>query len=137
MVAGRERPDLDRFYRTFSATPGVPNPTAVDEYVRCYAWPGDITSAFARYRGVPREIEHNTRHLNQPLGMPVLAIGGERVFGDAVGENLRHGVIQVEQEVLAGCGHYAPDERPTEVVELLLKFFANAERPGTRSITAS
>lgn len=35
MVAGRERVYLEWFLRAFSATPGVPAPTAVEEYVRC------------------------------------------------------------------------------------------------------
>ncbi len=125
LVAGRERPYLDWYYRTFSATPGVPTTAAADEYTRCYARPGVMASAFARYRGVPREIAHNTRHLTQPLRMPVLAIGGEQGFGTAVGENLRQGATQVEQEVLPGCGHYVAEERPNEVAELLLRFFAN------------
>ncbi|MBV9795755.1 MAG: alpha/beta fold hydrolase [Actinobacteria bacterium] len=123
MVAGRERAYLDWFYRAYSATPGVPDPAAVDEYVRCYSRPGAMASAFARYRGVGRQIEHNTRQLSQPLGRPVLAVGGERVFGAAVAQNLRHGASEVRQEVLAGCGHYVSEERPAELAGLLLSFF--------------
>ena len=123
MVAGRERTYLDWFFRAYSATPGVPTPAAVDEYVRCYARPGAMASAFARYRGTARQIEHNTRHLSQPLGIPVMAVGGERAFGAAVAENLRHGASDVRQEVLADCGHYVSEERPEELASLLLSFF--------------
>ena len=123
MVTGRERPYLDWFYRAYSATPGVPAPAAVDEYVRCYTRPGAMTSAFARYRGVGGQIEHNTRYLSRPLGLPVMAVGGERIFGAAVAENLRHGASDVRQEVLAGCGHYVSEERPGELADLLLSFF--------------
>ncbi|HTF53410.1 MAG TPA: alpha/beta fold hydrolase [Pseudonocardia sp.] len=121
MVAGRERAYLDWFFRAFSANPGVPTPAAVDEYVRCYTRPGAMASAFARYRG--REIEHNTRHLSRPLDLPVMAVGGEQVFGAAVAENLRHGASDVRQEVLADCGHYVSEERPAELASLLLSFF--------------
>jgi len=123
MVAGRERTYLDWFFRAFSATPGVPAPTAADEYVRCYARPGAMASAFARYRGTGREIEHNTKHLSRPLDLPVLGVGGERLFGAAVAANLRHGASNVRQEVFADCGHYVSEERPAELASLLLSFF--------------
>jgi pimeloyl-ACP methyl ester carboxylesterase/quinol monooxygenase YgiN len=123
MVTGRERAYLDWFFRAFSANPGVPTPAAVDEYVRCYTRPGAMASAFARYRGRDREIEHNTRHLSRLLDLPVMAVGGEQVFGAAVAENLRHGASDVRQEVLADCGHYVSEERPAELASLLLNFF--------------
>ena len=123
MVAGRERTYLDWFFRAFSATPGVPVPTAADEYVRCYARPGAMASAFARYRGTGRQIEHNTKHLSRPLDLPVLGVGGERLFGAAVAANLRHGASNVRQEVFADCGHYVSEERPAELASLLLSFF--------------
>ena len=123
MVAGRERTYLDWLFRAYSATPGVPTPAAVDEYVRCYARPGSMASAFARYRGTDRQVEHNAKHLSRPLDLPVMAVGGERGFGAAVAENLRHGASDVRQEVLAGCGHYVAEERPAELASLLLSFF--------------
>jgi pimeloyl-ACP methyl ester carboxylesterase/quinol monooxygenase YgiN len=123
MVAGRERAYLDWFYRAYSATPGVLVPVVVDEYLRCYTRPGAMASAFARYRGAGRQIEHNTQHLSQPLRLPVLAVGGERIFGAAVAENLRHGASDVRQEILADCGHYVSEERPEELTGLLLSFF--------------
>jgi pimeloyl-ACP methyl ester carboxylesterase/quinol monooxygenase YgiN len=123
MVAGRERTYLDWFFRAFSATPGVPTPAAVDEYIRCYSRPGAMASAFARYRGTSRQIEHNARHLSRPLDLPIMGVGGERVFGAAVAENLRHGASNVRQEVLADCGHYLSEERPAELAGLLLSFF--------------
>jgi pimeloyl-ACP methyl ester carboxylesterase len=125
LVTGRERAYLDWFLRAFSATPGVPTPAAVDEYVRCYSRPGAMASAFARYRGrgAGRELDHNTSHLSRPLDLPVLAVGGERFFGAAVADNLRHGASDVRQEVLAVCGHYVTEERPEELASLLLTFF--------------
>ena len=79
----------------------VPTPAAVDEYVRCCSRPGAMASAFARYRGTSRQIEHNARHLSRPLGLAITGVGGERVFGTAVAENLHHGAPNVRQEVLA------------------------------------
>lgn len=125
LIAGRERPYLDWFYRAFSATPFVPTTEAVDEYLRTYAQPGKMTSALARYRGVQREIDHNTEHLNEPLRIPVLAVGGEAVFGAAVAGNLRHAAANIRSEVITGCGHYVAEERPAEVARLILDFLTH------------
>ena len=55
--------------------------------------------------------------------MPGMGVGGERVFGTAVAENLRHGASNVRQEVLADRGHYVSEERPAELAGLLVSFF--------------
>jgi len=104
-----------------------------EEYVRCYSRPGAMTSAFARYRGrgAGREVEYSKKHLARPLGVPVLAVGGERLFGAAVAQNLRHGASDVRQEVFADCGHYVAEERPEELASLLLGFFGGRERTAT------
>jgi pimeloyl-ACP methyl ester carboxylesterase len=52
-----------------------------------------------------------------------MGVGGDRIFGAAGAENLRHGASDVRQEVLADCGHYVAEERPEEVADLLLSFF--------------
>ena len=82
-----------------------------------------MASAFACYRGTSRQIEHDARHLSRPLGLAITGVGGERVFGTAVAENLHHGAPNVRQEVLADCGHYVSEERPAELAGLLLSFF--------------
>jgi pimeloyl-ACP methyl ester carboxylesterase/quinol monooxygenase YgiN len=124
LIAGRERPYLDWFYRAYSSTPNVPTTEAINEYLRTYAQPGKMASALARYRGVQREIAHNTEHLNEPLRIPVLAVGGEAVFGAAVAGNLRHAAADIRSEVITGCGHYVTEERPAQVAELILDFLA-------------
>ena len=52
-----------------------------------------------------------------------MAVGGDRLFGAAVAENLRHGASDVCKEVFADCGHYVAEERPGELASLLLSFF--------------
>jgi pimeloyl-ACP methyl ester carboxylesterase/quinol monooxygenase YgiN len=120
LVRGRERTYLEWFYRAYSATPGVPDRRAVDEYLRTYSRPGAMASAFARYRGTEREIAHNA---GRTLELPVLAVGSERVFGAAVAENLRHAAPHADSVVFDGCGHYVSEERPAELAEALLRFF--------------
>jgi pimeloyl-ACP methyl ester carboxylesterase len=121
LVAGREPDYLDWFSTAFSATPGVPTPDAVAEYLRCYRRPGAMSSAFARYRGVEQEIAHNTAR--PPLTIPVLAVGAAQVFGAAVADNLRTGADDLRSTVLEGCGHFLTEERPDDIAALLLDFF--------------
>ena len=121
LVDGREPDYLDWFYTAFSATPGVPSPDAIAEYLRCYRRPGAMSSAFARYRGVEREIAHNTAR--PTLTIPVLAVGGAQVFGAAVADNLENAADDLRGEVLQDCGHYLTEERPRDVAALLLDFF--------------
>jgi pimeloyl-ACP methyl ester carboxylesterase/quinol monooxygenase YgiN len=125
LVAGREPEYLDWFYTAFSATPGVPTADAVAEYLRCYRQPHSMSSGFARYRGVAQEITHNTGRA--PVAIPVLAMGGDRVFGATVAENLSSAAADVRGEVLEDCGHYLTEERPTEVTTSLLDFFGEQD----------
>jgi pimeloyl-ACP methyl ester carboxylesterase/quinol monooxygenase YgiN len=123
LVAGREPDYLGWFYAAFSATPQVPTADAVAEYLRCYSRPDAMSSAFARYRGVDREIAYNTG--SRPLAIPVLAIGGAQVMGASVADNLRTAAADLRGEVLDGCGHYLSEERPQRIAALLLEFFGD------------
>ena len=123
LTAGREQEYLGWFYQAFTATEGIPSAPAVQEYLRTYRNPAAMASAFARYRGTAREIAHNTQHLPQPLQVPVLGIGGEHVFGDAVAANLRLAAANVESLVVPDAGHYLSEEAPDTVADALKAFF--------------
>ena len=123
LTAGREQDYLGWFYQAFTATAGIPSHAAVQEYLRTYRNPAAMASAFARYRGTAREIAHNTEHLPELLQVPVLAIGGEHVFGDAVAANLRLAATHVESVVVPDAGHYLSEEAPDAVADALKAFF--------------
>jgi pimeloyl-ACP methyl ester carboxylesterase/quinol monooxygenase YgiN len=126
LVCGRERTYLEWFYQAYSATPDVPDKRAVDEYLRTYVRPGVMASAFERYRARDRETAHNARHVRTPIATPILAVGGERVFGHAVADNLRLAASDVRAAVIDGCGHYVSEERSQELADLLRAFFQAA-----------
>ena len=124
LVRGRERVYLEWLYQAFSATPNVPAAAAVDEYLRTYTRPGAMASAFERYRTIDSQIAHNAQYVKAPIATPTLAVGGEHVFGAAVGDNLRHATSNLQTAVIDGCGHFVSEERPRELARLLLAFFA-------------
>ena len=62
------------------------------------------------------------------LPMPVLGVGGGRSEargrGDEPAAALREVASNVTSAVIADCGHFIPEEKPTELAALLLEHFA-------------
>lgn len=63
--------------------------------------------------------------LARPLPVPVLAVGAEGGVGRALFESLRNSAVNIKGTVLTGCGHYLPDECPTEFTGAILSFWRN------------
>ena len=58
--------------------------------------------------------------------MPVLALGGGESFGrrELTLESMRRVADDVRGGVIEGAGHFLPEEKPDEIAERLLAFFA-------------
>src|SRR5260370_37771974 len=54
--------------------------------------------------------------------MPVMAVGGEKSFGPLQAVIMRHVATNVQEEVVAGSGHWLMEERPEYSVALIRKF---------------
>jgi pimeloyl-ACP methyl ester carboxylesterase len=54
--------------------------------------------------------------------MPVLAIGGEKSLGDALGQQMKLAATDVTVIVLKDTGHWILEERPKETTDALVKF---------------
>jgi len=54
--------------------------------------------------------------------MPVMAVGGEKSFGPLQAVIVRHVATNVQEEVVAGSGHWLMEEKPTYTVALIHKF---------------
>jgi len=124
LVTGRERTYLSWFYRLAAYNPTAISAAEIDEYVRCYSAAGGMRAGFEYYRAIFDDIDHNKENAKTKLKMPVLALGGERGFGQvplrsmkALAENVRGGVVE-------RCGHWIAEERPDYLIDQLLTFFA-------------
>ena len=132
LVTGREREYLTWFYENFSWQRGVFSPADIDEYLRTYTQPGALRAGFAFYRNMQRDAEDNRALLagGLRLRMPVLAVGGGRAEARGRGSepegSLKTIADHVTGAVIADCGHFIPEERPTELAALLLEHFARA-----------
>ena len=124
MTARRERTYLTWFYRNFAAHPDAISPAEIDVYLRTYGSPEGMRPGFELVRALPKDVEANSEAAMHPVGVPTLAIGGERGMGTAVADNLRPLLTDVLGEVLPDTGHFVPEEAPEALLDKLLPFLA-------------
>jgi len=122
LVKGRERIYLDRFWNEFAG-----NRSRIDEatrvhYAKLYARPGAMRSAFAQFLTIPKDAEDNLQSITTKLGMPVLAIGGEKSFGATQAIVMRNTANNVTELVIANAGHWLMEEQPEVTVRAIRDF---------------
>ncbi|SIS18884.1 alpha/beta fold hydrolase [Natronorubrum thiooxidans] len=126
LVAGRERLYLSWFYKKGAYDPSAIDDVARDEYVRCYAQTGGLRGGFEYYRAYDDDVENNAAHAEEPLEMPVLALGGAASFRDRPIKDMNAVATDVDGEVVDRAGHWIPEERPAYFVERLTGFLDDA-----------
>lgn len=122
LITGQENLYLSWFWRTLAYDPTAVEPSAVAEYVRAYSAEGAMRAALEWYRAFAQDAEDNRAFARTPLTMPVLALGGAAVVGDAVYRTAQQVALDVRGGVIEQCGHWIPEERPQEVISQLLAF---------------
>lgn len=123
LITGREREFLTWSFRTKSAQWDTAfDPQALDVYVKAYSRPGRWSGGMGYYRSIFKTIGQNQATASTPLAMPVLAVGGASSLGEAMATSLGQAAANVQGAVLDACGHYVPEERPEELLALLLPF---------------
>lgn len=128
LVSGREHLFIDALIRRESV--GVFDPEAVSEadiavYARKAAAPGALRCMFAYYRALlPTDLEDNRRFGPLPQTLPVLAVGADHGYGEAALATMRRVSSAPQFWMAKDCGHYVPEERPRDLVDALLRFFA-------------
>jgi pimeloyl-ACP methyl ester carboxylesterase len=120
LIQGRQREYFDYFYSALSADPSRITAEARRSYAAAYAADDQLTAGFDWYRAFPRDVEDNRRaSLGPPVATPVLCLRGERERGGDLAtfaDGFRSaGLTHVEQALIAGAGHFTPEEAPREV----------------------
>lgn len=136
LVAGRE----DVFYRWEFDAAAKPLPDEViDYYVSMLSNPESLRASFEWYRALDTTIAQDAQRKTQRLAMPVLAIGGERSFGDHVADAMRLVADDVQSVVIPGTGHFVAEESPEEMLVALSTFLAPYREadPSTVVVAAS
>jgi pimeloyl-ACP methyl ester carboxylesterase len=127
LVQGRQEEYFDYFYSALSADSSRITPEARRSYAAAYATDDQLTAGFDWYRAFPRDVEDNRQAaLGPPVATPVLYLRGERERGGdlaAFANGLRSaGLARVEAALIAGSGHFAPEEAPREVWRKIAAF---------------
>jgi pimeloyl-ACP methyl ester carboxylesterase len=127
LVAGRERIYLDRFWNEFSATPSRFTEASRQHYAKLYALPGAMHAGFAQFAAFDQDALDNKALLaaRGKLGMPVLAIGGEKSFGPMMATIMRSAASNVTEGVIPDSGHWIMEENPKATVAMVRDFLAS------------
>lgn len=81
-----------------------------------WAKPESLSGSLEYYHALNETAERNVALAENPLTMPVLAIGGGNSMGGYAGD--------VQAETMSGCGHWLPEECPTELNALVTDFLS-------------
>lgn len=122
LVEGRERIYLDRIWNDFAGDPKKVDEATRTFYASQFALPGAMRAGFAQFAAFAQDVEDNKVFQRTKLTMPVLAVGGEKSFGTAMGVLMRNVATNVVVAVVPGAGHWLMEESPTFTVALIRDF---------------
>jgi haloacetate dehalogenase len=95
----------------------------ISSYVAAFSEPGALRSGFDDYRATSVDLEHDQRDYDRGrrVELPVQILWGDR--GQAAGDVLEAWEPFAPRragQAVPECGHFIPEEQPTELTELLL-----------------
>jgi pimeloyl-ACP methyl ester carboxylesterase len=122
LMAGREREFWGAFLKRATYDPSAITDEDIDEYAGWVARPGGLHALLSVYRAAPVDAEQNRGQ--EPLTVPVLAVGGAHYFGAGVAAQMRQVATTVRELIVPECGHNPPLEQPQFLAEAYLDFFA-------------
>lgn len=124
LVQGRERIYLDRIWNDFTGDPSQPDEATRAFYAAQYAQPGAMRAGFAQFAAFDQDAKDNAIFQRTKLTMPVLAVGGEKSFGETEAVVMRNVATNVRGVVVPGAGHWLMEESPAFTVALIRDFLA-------------
>ncbi|TXN28364.1 alpha/beta fold hydrolase [Lacisediminihabitans profunda] len=122
LIQGREFLYIDSFVRERIYNQGGITTEDVAVFAEAMARPGAIRGMLEWYRAFPRDADDNREFARTPLELPVLAIGGDQRWGSRMVGILQEFAVNVTGGSIANCGHWVPEERPQELLDLLVPF---------------
>lgn len=123
LLQGRERVLIEWFFSRKTANwRSTFSKADIDEYERVYQTPGGLRGMLGYYRAVLEDIEQNTPLMRRKIDVPVLALGGEVGSAPDLYESMRPLGSDVRGGVIAGSGHYIPEEEPEALAREISDF---------------
>jgi pimeloyl-ACP methyl ester carboxylesterase len=125
IIGGRERLYLDRFYNELSADPKHIDEATRRHYAALYSRPHAIHNAFAQFAAFRQDAIDNQKFLAEgKLAMPVLAIGGEKSFGQGFANEIGYAANNVRALSISDSGHWLMEEQPEATMAAIQAFLA-------------
>ena len=99
----------------------LPKPTGWPSRLPMHVLDGCVPAGryFVSFQQAAKDFAQLAQH---KLPMPVLALGGEKANGRALGEQTKLVADDSTIVVLKNCGHWVMEEQPKEAIEALTKF---------------
>jgi pimeloyl-ACP methyl ester carboxylesterase len=98
---------------------------AVEHYIDAIASsPDALRGSFGQYRAFDETIAQNEQRKARKLTLPVLAIGGEKGIGEAVGVTMKLVADDVDSVIIPDSGHWVAEEAPDLLLATLAEFLA-------------
>jgi pimeloyl-ACP methyl ester carboxylesterase len=126
LVRGRERPYLQWFFQHFAYDPSAISAADLDEYVGAITQVGALRAGLGAYQAYFETADQVAAHAKSPLEIPVIAYGGDACLGELTLTSVRAVAPDAEGGVIPQCGHWAPEERPGFVADLVGELAARA-----------
>lgn len=131
LVTGREAFYIGQFVRELAASPASPDVEDIAVSVEAYEDLATLRAGFEWYRAFEQDAGDNAAFLAEPLAMPVLGLNGDAHTGGwpYVVQMLEPVAPQLTGGLIAGPGHWIPEEQPELLAEALVAHFGVAARP--------
>lgn len=121
LIVGREKAYYSWFLHTLAARKDAFGEADIAEYVRTGSGRARVSAGMAYYRAFAQDIEDNRALADAPLALPVVAIGAEFGVGEGVAQSLQPFAADITPVVIAGSGHWIPEEDPAALADRLLE----------------
>jgi pimeloyl-ACP methyl ester carboxylesterase len=122
ICGGREHLYISTFISDLTHRSGAISASDLDEYAGAYSLPGAFRAAMEMYRQFPQDVLDNRAAGRLPSNLPVLALGGDKRWGEHMVSRLTAVSDNVTGGSLADCGHFLPEEQPELLAEALRAF---------------
>jgi pimeloyl-ACP methyl ester carboxylesterase len=123
LVRGRERAYFEHFWNDFAADKKYSLSKADRAtYTAAYARPGRMRAGWAYFVSFGQAAKDFAQLSQIKLSMPALAIGGEKAFGELLGQQLKVVASDTKVVVLENTGHWVLEENPKGTTDALMNF---------------
>lgn len=119
LISGKERPYLRWFFEHFAYDPSAIGAAELDEYVAAITQVGALRAGLAVYQDYFVTAAQIAALARTPLTIPVRAFGGDSCLGPLTLQSVQAVAPAAEGGVIERCGHWAAEERPHFVADLV------------------